>query len=330
MNEFFFRFAHITWLYLLLPLLVGITIIRLKVIKPVRYRYTLGTMLHAHQMTSRGYHKLVLFVLRFILLLILVLLIAKPQWVDSRSKVQAEGIDIVLALDVSGSMNNDDLDTTRRSRIDVAKTEAVHFIEKRKNDAIGLVIFAQDAISRAPITADKKLLIDIVNELYVGVINHEGTKLATALVTAVNRLKHSPAKSKIIILLTDGEPSPDDLDSKVAIEVAQKFGIKIYTVGIGGQEEVIVRNIFGMPIGKVGVNKQLLQTIAQQTGGQFFMAANADDMRRIYDTIDQLETTQLDIPIFTKYYDIFMPFVFLVLSLVLLELFLSAFIWFSV
>jgi len=328
MTEFTLRFAQILYAYLLVPTVIGIFFLRKYVVKRPVYRYALGSMLSAQGLGHSHMHTYVLNVLRVISLMILALLIAKPQLVDVHSKIKTEGIDIAMVLDVSGSMQYPDFDD-KRTRIDVAKSEAIRFINRRENDAIGLVIFAQDAMSRAPLTLDKKLLIGIVNDLKIGVINPDGTKLATAIVTAANRLKHSKGVSKIMIVLTDGEPSEDDLDPSVALEVAKKFGIKIYTVGIGNKETKLVRDFWGNVI-KLGVNKELLQKLAKETGGQFFMASDTHDMRSIYDTIDQLEKNEFDTPIFTRYYDFFIPFVFVVLGLVLLELLLSAWVWFSI
>lgn len=326
-SEFTLRFAQIWYAYLLIPAIILAFFLRMYVVKRPVYRYALGSMLGAQGLGHSYMHKYVLNALRVIALMMLALLIAKPQFVDVHSQIKTEGIDIAMVLDVSGSMQVPDFDD-QRTRIEVAKTEAVRFINKRENDAIGLVIFAQDAMSRAPLTLDKKLLVGIVNELKIGVINPDGTKLATAIVTAANRLKHSKGVSKIMIVLTDGEPSEDDLDPSVALEVAKKFGIKIYTVGIGSKETKLVRDFWGNVI-KIGVNKALLQKLAQETGGQFFMASDTQDMRTIYDTIDQLEKNEFDTPVFTRYYDIFMPFAFVVLGLVLLELLLSAWVWFS-
>jgi len=328
MTEFTLRFAHATYLYFLIPAVIAAFFVRMYVVKRPVYRYALGSMLSAHGLGNSHMHRYILQALRLISLLILALLIAKPQLVDVHSQIKTEGIDIALVLDVSGSMQVPDFDD-QRTRIDVAKAEAIRFIERRENDAIGLVIFAQDAMSRAPLTLDKKLLVGIVNDLKIGVINPDGTKLATAIVTAANRLKHSKGVSKIMIVLTDGEPSEDDLDPSVALEVAKKFGIKIYTVGIGNKETKLVRDFWGNVI-KLGVNKELLQKLAKETGGQFFMASDTHDMRAIYDTIDQLEKNEFDTPIFTRYHDFFIPFVFIVLGFVLLELLLSAWVWFSV
>jgi Ca-activated chloride channel homolog len=328
MTDFFIRFGQLSWLYYALPCVVLAMIIRQWSIKNPIYRYSLGQML-LKASTPGLWRKRVFFMIRLITLLVLSLLLAKPQLVDSRSKIKSEGVDIMVVLDVSGSMRLTDFEDDPRSRLDVAKAEAVRFIEKRHNDAIGLVIFAQDALSRVPLTLDKSLLVSTVKSLDIGVINPEGTKLAMAIVTAVNRLKHSQAKSKIMIVLTDGEPTEDDLAPALAIEVAKKMGVKIYTIGIGGKEKKFVRDFFGRAI-PIGVNKELLQMIAHETNGQFFMASDAHDMRAIYDTIDKLETSELETPIFSKYYDIFVPFILLAIGLLFLELILSSWVWFGI
>jgi Ca-activated chloride channel family protein len=325
--DFTLRFANSIYVYVLIPVVLGALLARLYLVKQPIYRYTLSNTLALHGLRSSNLYKYVLNALRCIALAMLALLIGKPQLVDVQSQINAEGIDIALVLDLSGSMQYPDFDNNR-TRFDVEKSEAIRFINKRENDAIGLIIFAQDAMSRAPLTLDKKLLVDIVNELKIGIINPDGTKLSTAIVTAANRLKHSKGTSKIMIVLTDGEPSEDDLDPSVALEVAKKFGIKIYTVGIGSKDTKLVRDFWGN-IHKIGVNKELLQKLARETGGQFFMASDTQDMRSIYDTIDQLEKNEFEMPIFTRYYDIFIPFVAIVLGLILLELLLSTWVWFS-
>ncbi len=267
--------------------------------------------------------------MRSLVLIVLAFLIAKPQLVDSRSNVNVEGIDIVLVLDVSGSMQFQDYDDDNRSRFDVAKAEAIRFVQKRKNDAIGLVIFGKDAVSRCPLTFDKPMLKSVVDEMEIGTIDPDGTMLITAMIAAVNRLKHSKATSKVMIALTDGEPSEGDMDPSVAIEIAKKLGIKIYTVGIGSEEEqLLMHPLYGV-ISKPKVNKELLTQVAHSTGGQYFMAHNARDMRNIYDTIDALEKTEQETPVYSALYDVFIPFVFFLIGMVLLELLLSSFVWFA-
>jgi len=210
----------------------------------------------------------------------------------------------------------------------VAKSEAIRFIEKRHADAIGLVLFGKDTVSRCPITFDKQMLQNVVDELKIGVIDADGTMLITGIVTAANRLKHSESKSKVMIVLTDGEPSEGDMDPSIGIDVAKKLGIKIYTVGIGSeQDQVFMHPLYGI-VTKHKVNKDLLTKIAHQTGGHYFLARNAGDMRRIYDTIDGLEKTKHEVPMFSLYYDLMIPFVAVIMILLLGELFFSTYVWF--
>lgn len=304
--------------------------LRLKMHKGVRYIYPLTSLLTLKGFASSHPHKKIIGIIRFITLILLMLLIAKPQLIDPRSTVRVEGVDIVLLMDVSGSMDMPHHSDDNRSRLQVAKEEAVRFIDKRTNDAIGVVIFGNDALSRCPLTADKHILKQIIQELHIGVVDPDGTKLATSIVTAANRLKQSHAKSKIMILLTDGEPSEHDMDPEKALEVAKKLGIKIYTVGIGDNQELLVRHpLHGVVAYRTTLNKPLLTKIATETGGKFFEAKNAKEIRQIYDTIDTLEKTEISAPVFSKVLDWFMPLVWIAFILVLLEILLTSFVWFS-
>jgi Ca-activated chloride channel homolog len=317
------------WYSVILLIVLFLVMIARKILhKTVVYRYSLGQLLKRKNITSH-FHKKFFYFLRGLILILLALAVAKWQVVDSRSKVPVSGIDMVLVLDVSGSMQFRDYDDDERSRFDVAKAEAIHFIEKRHSDALGLVLFGKDTVSRCPITFDKQMLKDVVDELKLGVIDSDGTMLVTGIVTAANRLKHSQSKSKVMIVLTDGEPSEGDMDPSVGIEVAQKLGIKIYTVGIGNeQEQVFMHPMYGM-VAKPKVNKELLTKIAHQTGGHYFLARSAADMRRIYDKIDALEKTEHEAPMFSLYYDLLAPFVGIVMALLFCELFLSTYVWFG-
>ena len=328
MSYFFVRCAQ-PWLsIILLGIIPFILIARRLLYKTVIYRYSLGNTLKKKNIISQ-FHKKVFYFLRLLVLLLLALVVAKWQLVDSRSKIPVSGIDIVLVLDVSGSMQFKDYDDDDRSRFEVAKAEAIRFIEKRDQDALGLVLFGKDTMSRCPITFDKQLLKNVVDELKLGVIDADGTMLVTGIVTAANRLKHSQSKSKVMIVLTDGEPSEGDMDSSVGIDVAKKLGIKIYTVGIGNeQEQMIMHPLYGVMV-RPKVNKELLTKIARETGGYYFLARNAGDMRQIYDKIDALEKTEHEVPMFSLYYDLLIPFVAVIMGLLFCELFLSTYVWFG-
>ncbi len=327
--EYFVRCANLWVLFLLIPILVLCVLIKVKWRRSSSYRYSLGAVLHKHHFVSAHQYKKIFFLMRLCALALLAFLISRPQLVDERSNIMVEGIDMMLVLDVSGSMDFRDYGDEKTSRVDVAKEEAIRFIEKRTSDPIGLVIFGQEAVSRCPITTDKNILKTIVQELHIGSINPDGTMLARGILTAANRLKNSKAKNKVIIVLTDGEPSPGDDSPEVAIEVAKRMGIKIYTIGIGsGEEKVFMHPLYGM-VAKPGINKALLDEIARKTGGKSFLAENQQEMRNIYDVIDQLEKTEYQTNLFSHYQELFMPFLYLVFILMLLEIILASSIWFS-
>jgi len=328
--DYIIRFVYGYLLYWLLPLIVLAAIFKWKLKRSILYRYPLATVLKINQWASRHPYRTVFFVMRMITLTLCAFLIAKPQLIDSRSKIRVEGIDIVLTLDVSESMMIIDDKKDKRTRLEVAKAEAIRFIEKRDNDAMGVVVFGNDAVSRCPLTLDKTILKSIVYELQIGVIDPTRTKIATALIMAANRLKKSTAKSKIIILLTDGEPSPEDTNPTIAIEVAKRMGIKIYTVGIGGDKEGYIRHpLYGAIPVTSHLNKELLQEIAAQTGGKFFEAKSPSDMRQIYDTIDTLEKTSIETNVYHNVHDYFMPLLWCAVLLLMLEVVLSSLVWFA-
>ncbi|MFC1842581.1 VWA domain-containing protein [Candidatus Dependentiae bacterium] len=326
--EYFLRFYNASWLYFLIPAVIVFAFLRIKWAKGVFYQYSLGSLIKKNGFASRHPYKKIFFLLRFLSLMALAFLIAKPQLVDPRSNVLIEGIDMVIVLDMSGSMELQDFG--QESRFDVAKREAIRFIEKREHDPIGVVVFGNDSVSRCPITLDKTILKAIVKDLKIGLVDPQGTMLSAGLLTGLNRLKDSKSKNKIVILLTDGEPTENDVSADLAIEVAKKLGIKVYTVGIGSEEQKYFKHpLYGVvPMPKV--NAQLLEKIAKETGGKFFMAKNKQDMRNIYKIIDKLEKTEYETNIYSKYFDIFMPFLWAVFIVLLLELFFALFIWFGI
>jgi Ca-activated chloride channel family protein len=316
-------------IYILVPIVITAALYRIFVHKSPYYTYPLSNELARHKHTHHHYHKKILFLLRLIALLGLVFLIARPVWIDERSKVNIEGIDIVLAIDVSDSMNVFDDLRDRRSRIEVAKQEAIRFIEKRIDDPIGIVIFGREVISRCPLTLDKNILKELVGELEIGIVNPQGTWLGTGLATAVNRLRTSKAKSKIIVLLTDGEPTPPEkIEPEVAINLAKQFGIKVYTIGIGNENGgYFAHPFFGVQQVPYSLNVSLLKKIAQETGGMFLKANNPQEMRIAYDTINKLEKTEYQTTLFHRYYEAFLTFIWIILGLLALELMLRLFIW---
>ena len=328
--EWALQFAYPYVLYSLLPLIVAATWYRLYRYKAPVYRYSLTSALSDAGMVVRTPRKMILSMIRFLALVGLALLIARPQLVDEKSKVHVEGIDIMLVLDVSGSMSWFDDPKDQRPRIDIAKEEAIKFLKMRDNDPIGIVMFGVEAVSRCPLTLDKNMLETIINDTELGVINANGTVLAQGLVTAVNRLRKSESKSKVIILLTDGSPSPEDISPTYALEAAKKYGVKIYTISVGGDYGGLQKDGFGtiMQMG-IGVNKDLLHTLALQTGGKYFEAKNQKDLNSIYSTIDSLEKTEYETNVYQNYRDIFLPFLWALCLLLLIGILLATFMWFG-
>ncbi len=326
-----FLFGNPWVLYVGIPLLVAVSLYRLMWYTPSTYQFSLVHFYKARG-AVRSYGSFVLFAMRMAILALCLFLMARPQRADSNSQVTVEGVDIMLVLDVSGSMRLFDDLQDQRSRIEVAKQEAINFVDKRPHDPIGLVIFGAYAVSRCPLTLDKKMLKNIIKDLKLDTIDASGTALSVSLITAANRLRSSKAKSKIIILLTDGEPTPGyDTDPDEAVALVNKLGIKVYTVGIGSEDGGFIQDPrFG--IGKIGssINRRLLMMIAQKTGGAFFQAEKPEDMARVYNSIDQLEKSDIQATLFTKYYDLLFPFIWFLMLLLGLELLARAFIWYGV
>jgi len=326
------QFAYPTVFYVFIPLLIFITFIRLFFYKNPTYVYPLSGLMAKNKLTKKAWHKKLFFLLRFMTLLGLIFLIARPRWVDENSKVNVEGVDIVIAIDASESMQVFDDPKYGLSRIDVAKEEAIKFIEKRTDDPIGIVVFGQEAISLCPLTMDKVMLKNMVGEIEIGMINPHGTWLGTGLATAVNRLRKSTAKSKVIILLTDGEPTPPEkIDPEIAMGMAQKFGIKVYTIGIGNENGGFFKHpVFGWTRVEFRINVSLLKKIAESTGGLFFRANNPRELKGIYSKIDALEKTKYETTVYHNYYEAFATYIWIILLLLGLEFSLRFFKFYGI
>jgi Ca-activated chloride channel family protein len=269
--------------------------------------------------------------IRFFCLISFIFLAARPQLIDKNSKVNVNGVDIILSLDVSGSMELIDDPHDQRTRIEVSKEEAIKFIDRRENDSLGIVVFGADALSLCPLTLDKKLLKDTVSELFIGrVVGAGETFLGAGLATSVNRLRHSKAKSKVIVLLTDGCSSPGDtfnIDS--AIDVANIFKVKVYAIGIGGLRQSYQRHPqFGLiPRGNdFQLDMKTLKKIATKTGGLCFEAKRPQDLEKIYKTIDELEKTVYETTLYAKKEEIILPFLLAGILFFLCD-FLLRFLW---
>ena len=268
--------------------------------------------------------------LRWLVLALFLVALAQPRLTKSTTEVKASGIDIVAALDLSGSMISEDFEVRgeRVNRVNMAKSVLRDFIDKRPNDRIGLVVFAREAYIATPLTLDHDYLQENLARLEIGAINENATAIGDALTTAVNRLRDLKSKSKIIILATDGQNNSGNTEPLRAAAAAAAFGVKIYTVGIGeqGQAPMPAHDMFGRKVYQmvpVDVDETTLQKIADQTGGKYYRADNADKFRQIYAEIDKLEKTEATVNKFTEYKELFGWFVGAGLALLLLELVLG-------
>jgi len=240
----------------------------------------------------------ILFLLRLVSLTFIVLALARPQTIDVSTRTKTnKGIDIVMAIDVSSSMLAQDL---KPNRLNALKEVASDFIDDRTNDRIGLVVYAGESYTKTPITSDKRIVKNALKSIrFDGVIN-DGTAIGMGLATAVNRLKDSRAKSKVIILLTDGVNNSGFIEPKIAAELALEFQIKTYTIGLGSNGTakapvgILPNGKFQYGLTKVEIDEELLQTIADDTGGLYFRATDTKKLKDIYEEINKLEKTEIE------------------------------------
>ena len=250
--------------------------------------------------TGRLWLRHVLFALQVLAILFLVVALARPQSSNSWETYTSEGIDIVLALDISGSMLARDFNP---DRLEAAKEVATKFILERPQDKIGLVVFAGESFTQCPLTTDQAVLVNLLREVKSGMIE-DGTAIGLGLANAVNRLKDSPAKSKVVILLTDGVNNRGSVAPVTAAELAKTYGIRVYTVGVGtyGEAPYPVQTPFGVQMQNVPVeiDEEVLQQIALLTGGEYFRATDNDKLQQIYQQIDKLEKSKIEVKHFSK------------------------------
>ena len=263
-----------------------------------------------------------LFALRALALALIIVAMARPQTVDVSTKTKTtRGIDIVMAIDVSASMLAKDL---KHNRLEALKKVASKFISRRPNDRIGLVEYAGESYTRTPVTSDKSIILKSLSDIKYNTIITGGTAIGMGLATAVNRIKESKAKSKIIILLTDGVNNSGFIDPQTASELAIEYGIKTYTIGLGSNgmalSPVAINNgVFQYSRIQVEIDEELLKEIANATGGKYFRATNNKKLEEIYDEIDKLEKTEIEEFKYYNYEEKFRPLVLLALALLVIE-----------
>lgn len=242
-------------------------------------------------------------VLPYIALAAFIIALARPQKTLKEETVKAEGIDIFMVMDLSSSMLAKDFNP---DRLEVSKRVAIEFVDKRPHDRIGLAVFAGESFTQCPLTTDHRVVKDFLSSLQCGVLQ-DGTAIGMGLAAGVNRLKESEAKSKVIILLTDGVNNAGYIKPITAAEIAKEFDVRVYTIGVGTMGDALApmsrrddgRYIFGMT--RVEIDEDLMREIATMTGGQYFRATSAESLERIYAEIDRLEKTEMEVSVFNRY-----------------------------
>ena len=307
------------WLLLLVPVLVFWYVLKLK---KQTAELSISSVQGFQKNNVWSGLKHLLFGLRTAAMILVILALARPQTVDVSTKTKTtRGIDIVMAIDVSASMLAKDL---KPNRLEALKNVAADFIKGRPNDRIGLVEYAGESYTKTPITSDKSIVLQSLKAIKYNTVITGGTAIGMGLATAVNRIKDSKAKSKIIILLTDGVNNAGFIDPQTASELAVEYGIKTYTIGLGTNgmalSPIAIRNgVFQYGKAQVEIDEKLLKEIAEVTGGKYFRANNNRKLKEIYKEIDKLEKTEVEEFKFYNYEEKFRPLIWIALGLLMFE-----------
>ena len=313
-----FANPKLLWLLLLVPLAIIWYILRHKKQEAAVTFSDLKGMVKLPR-TWKAWFRHLLFVLKMAALALLIVALARPQSSSTNSTSNIEGIDIVMAMDVSGSMLARDL---KPDRLTAAKQVASDFVKDRPGDRMGLVIFSGETFTQVPLTTDHGVMLNMLAEMKNGLID-DGTAIGDGLATAISRLKDSEAISKVVILLTDGMNNAGSVDPYTAAEMAKLYGIRVYTIGVGtyGTAPYPVQTPFGTQIQqvKVEIDEKLLASVANSTGGKYFRANNNQKLDEIYQEIDKLERSKIEVTEFRRLHEEFYPLVAWALALLLLE-----------
>ena len=315
-NDIYFADPWAFGLLFLVPLLIAWYIIRRK--KQVG-AFLFSTSARIQTGTWKTAFRHLLMVFRLISLILIIFALARPQTKSEEKNVEGEGLDIILCIDVSGSMTAQDFTP---NRLEAAKRVATDFVNKRLTDRIGIVIFAGESFTQCPLTTDHAVLLSAIGGIRNGILE-DGTAIGNGLGTGVDRLRTSKSKSKIIILLTDGENNGGLIDPRTAKEIAKTFGIKVYTIGVG--TEGYARQPVQTPLGivyqnmKVSIDEKLLNEIATETGAKYFRAKDNTSLANIYNDINNLEKSKVQISSIARYTEKFYPFIMAALFLLLIE-----------
>lgn len=323
MSSIEFASPHFLFILIVIPLLVTWYIFRNN--KQQAYvRFSDTGFFDKLPRTWKSYLRHIVFALQMVALGLFIVALARPQSSSKNQKVNIEGIDIVLAMDISSSMLAADL---KPDRLEAAKAVASDFVAGRPGDRMGLVVFSGETFTQVPLTTDHGMMLNMLTDMKCGMLE-DGTAIGDGLASAVSRLKDSEAISKVVILLTDGDNNAGSIDPNTAAEMAKLFGIRVYTIGAGtrGTAPYPVQTPFGgiqyqqVP---VTINETLLQQIADETGGKYFRAESERKLQQIYDEIDKMERSKIEVNEFKRLHEEFYPFVIWGLILLVLSFILK-------
>lgn len=321
MNNITFANPGYLWLLLIIPVLAVFYIFRQQRTSPA-LRFSSLMQFSEIPRPVRQYLRHILFVFRMIIIALLIIIISRPQSTDYWEDVSTEGIDIMMVMDISSSMLARDF---KPDRLEASKNVATEFISGRPYDRMGLVIFSGESFTQCPLTTDHAVLINLMREMESGMIE-DGTAIGLGLATAVNRIKESEAKSRVIILLTDGVNNRGEIAPITAAEIAKTMGVRVYTIGVGsrGVAPYPVQTVAGiryrnMP---VEIDEEVLQEIADMTGGQYFRATDNQSLDKIYEEIDMLEKSKINVQEYSRKREEYMPLAIIMSALLLLEILL--------
>lgn len=326
-NDISFENPEYFWLFLVIPIILAWYILRNRRLQGT---FKISTV-SSFGKSKFPYFRHTVIVLRMLGLAALIMAVARPQTSSSWQDVTTEGIDIIIAMDISGSMLAEDF---KPNRLEASKDVAMKFISERPYDRIGLVIYAGESFTQCPLTTDHDVLLNLFKDVKNGMIE-DGTAVGMGLATAVNRLKDSEAKSKVVILLTDGVNNSGSIPPVTAAEIAREFGIRVYTIGVGtnGTAPTPYQDQFGRTVYQdvpVRIDEKTLSEISKLADGQYFRALNKNKLEAIYQEIDKLEKSKINVTDYRKKSEHFWPFALFSAVVLLLEFLLKNILFKSV
>jgi Ca-activated chloride channel family protein len=321
-NEIEFANPAFLWLLIVIPLMIGWYVWKGKRLQgTLKISSLKGFQVPKRNSISKLRHLII--ALRCLAVMAVIIALARPQSALSWENATTEGIDIVIATDISGSMLAEDL---KPNRLEAGKNIAIDFIKDRPDDRIGLVVFSGESFTQCPLTIDHDVLVNLFKDISNGMIE-DGTAIGMGLATAVNRLKDSEAKSKVVILLTDGSNTSGSIPPSTAAEIAKQMNVRVYTVGVGtkGYAPYPVQTPYGVQYQQVPVtiDEGVLSNIAKITGGKYFRATNNEKLKQIYQQIDKMEKAKIAVTQYHKKTERFLPLVIFALVLLMLEFLLK-------